>query len=217
MALGTFVPPVRATAASYDPRTHFNRPLIVIPREFRADFTTKKFPAPKDVVFADVVDLMEAQGMGSAPGTVGQEDGVYISVIWGSGPIVDRLRGSVPTEGGEATKLPVKIVQVTPAGGGNVYYSVEPLEPDSQEMTLAQLWDTKRGHTVDEKRAALEAEAAANAPSGNGSQGSQGQAPIAGLGQTPTQTPAPAAAPAPAAPAAGVSDDDLAAAIAALG
>lgn len=200
MALGTFTPPARANgkAGSFDPRFNTDKPLIVVVREFRENFTTQRFPNPKDVVIYDVVDLLA--------------NTVQISVITGSGAIVDRLKPSVPADGAVPEKLPVVFKLVSPAGG-NPYCTVEPLE--GQALQLAIAWDAKNPTRIEDERAAKMAADAAQAPAvdpvaaalqGLG-QAAPAAAPLQGIGQT--------AAPAAAAPA--MSDADLEAAIKALG
>lgn len=157
MALGQFTLKAKGKASSFDPRVNIGKPLIVVPREFRANFTTQRFPNPKDVVIVDVVDL-------SANNWQGQ---IHISVIWGGGAMVDAIKEHVPTDGTAPTPLPVKIQRVDPNTGGNSYYVLIPLE--GQELQLAQLWDQKFPTRVDEARVAHEAEqaAGAGAPAGN--------------------------------------------------
>jgi hypothetical protein len=199
MALGTFTPPPSKTASSFDPREKHGRPLIVVPREFLENHVTKKYPQPRDKVVADVVDLLS--------------DTVVISVLWGSGAIVDRLKDSctraVPTP--DEAKLPVKIVKVAPSGGGNEYFSIESLE--GKELQLAAAWDAKNPTRIDDERTAREAadKAEAAAKAGNGS--TQEQAPLAGISAASAAAPAAAEAPA----SGGLSDDALEAALAALG
>lgn len=135
MPLGTFTLKARGKAGSYDPRLHVGKPLIVVPREFRSGFTTQRFPNPKDVVIVDIVDLLA--------------DTVHVSVIWGSGAIVDAVKDHVPTDGSEPTKLPVKIEQVTSAAG-NLYTTLVPL--DGAALQLAGAWDAKYPTRVDAER-----------------------------------------------------------------
>lgn len=198
MALGTFTPPPSKSASQFDPREKFGRPLIVVAREFLPDHKTKRFPDPRDKVVADVVDLLT--------------DSVVVSVLWGSGAIVDRLKPSVPEEGATPEKLPVKIVKVSPAGGGNDYFSIEPLE--GKELALAVAWDGKNPVRIDEERKAKEEadRAAAGQKPGNGN-GSQ--APLAGLSST-TATEAPVAEAPAETTGGGMGDAELEAALAAL-
>jgi hypothetical protein len=230
IALGTFTPPVGGKAGSFDPRNHADKPLIVVVREFRKDFTTRRFPNPKDVIIVDIVDILA--------------DAVHISVIWGSGAIVDRLKDQVPQNGEAPQRLPVKISHVT-SGAGNPYCTVDPLE--GKALELAAAWDQRYPTRIDDERAAREDETrnavaryeagdqtgAAPAPAfqglGNGQQPApQQQAPAAQPQQqvvhstTAPQQQAPAAQPqqqqAPAASApGGMSDADIERAIAALG
>lgn len=141
MALGTFTLKAKGKAGSYDPRLHVGKPLIVVPREFRAGFTTQRFPNPKDVVIVDIVDLLA--------------DTVHVSVIWGSGAIVDAVKDHVPVDGGEPTKLPVMIKQVQSAAG-NQYTTLVPLEGPA--LQLAAAWDAKHPTRVDAERQRHEAE-----------------------------------------------------------
>jgi hypothetical protein len=147
MALGTYTLKAKGKAASFDPRVNGNKPLIVVPREFRANFTTQRFPNPKDVVIVDVVDLLT--------------DTVHISVIWGGGAMVDAIKDHVPAEGQEPTKLPVKIGAAN-AASGNQYYVLVPLE--GAELQLAGAWDAKYPTRVDQERARHEAEQVSGAP-----------------------------------------------------
>jgi hypothetical protein len=192
--LGTFVPPAGpGKATSFDPRYNTDKPLIVVLREFRENFTTQRFPNPRNVVIVDVVDLMA--------------DEVHASVIWGAAAIVDRLKGVNPGE-----PLPV-VIQNRQSAAGNTYTTVEPL--DGQGLQFAQAWYAKFPTRIDEVRAAREAErqAAQQAQNGNGAAPAQG-APLQGMGQPVAQTQAPA--PQATQPVAGLNDDDLAARIAAL-
>lgn len=147
MALGTYTLKAKGKASSFDPRVNHGKPLIVVPREFRANFTTQRFPNPKDVVIVDVVDLLA--------------DTVHVSVIWGGGAMVDAIKEHVPTDGGEPTKLPVKIGAAT-AASGNQYYVLVPLE--GAELQLAGAWDAKYPTRVDQERAQHDAAQAAGAP-----------------------------------------------------
>lgn len=199
MALGTFTPPASGTAGSFDPRTNHSKPLIVVCREFREGFTTRRFPTPKDVVICDVVDLLA--------------DTVHVAVIWGGGAMVDRLKGSVPTGAEVPERLPVTIVPVT-AGNGGTYYVVEPLEGTALQVAVA--WDEKYPTRIDDERAtklaADQANGQATAATGNASNG--GGAPLTGLGKAQNAQPEePQAAPEPAPK---MSDADLEAALAAL-
>jgi hypothetical protein len=141
MALGTFTLKAKGKASSFDPRVNGGKPLIVIPREFRPNFTTQRFPNPKDVVIVDVVDLLA--------------DTVHVSVIWGGGAMVDAIKEHVPAEGQEPTKLPVKI-QAASSAAGNSYYVLAPLE--GQMLQLAAAWDAKYPTRVDQERSQHEAE-----------------------------------------------------------
>lgn len=149
MALGTYTLKAKGKAGRFDPRENGGKPLIVVPREFRANFTTQRFPNPKDVVIVDVVDLLA--------------DTVHVSVIWGGGAMVDSLKEHVPTEGQEPTKLPVKI-QAASSAAGNQYYVLVPLEGPA--LQLAGAWDAKFPNRIDNERAQHEAEqaSAATAP-----------------------------------------------------
>lgn len=158
MALGQFTLKAKGKASSFDPRTNHGKPLIVVPREFRANFTTQRFPNPKDVVIVDVVDLLS--------------DTVHISVIWGGGAMVDACKEHVPADGGAPTPLPVMIKRVDPGTGGNSYYVLAPLE--GQALQVAQMWDAKYPTRVDDERARHEADQAAG---GNG--GGQAADPMA--------------------------------------
>lgn len=198
MALGTFTPPPSKSASSFDPRTHHGKPLIVVAREFLPQHVTRKYPEPRDKVVCDVVDLMA--------------DTVVVSVLWGSGAIVDRLKVSVPEEGATAERLPVSIVKVSPSGGGNDYYSVEPL--DGTALQLAVAWDQKNPTRIDDERAA---KLATDAQNGEPAAGAPGAAPITGLGSAPATPPAAATEEATANAGVTMNDDDLQAAIASLG
>jgi hypothetical protein len=241
MALGTFTLKAKGKASSFDPRVNGGKPLIVIPREFRPNFTTQRFPNPKDVVIVDVVDLLA--------------DTVHVSVIWGGGAMVDAIKEHVPAEGQEPTKLPVKI-QAASSAAGNSYYVLAPL--DGAALQLANAWDAKFPQRVDQERARHEAEQGTAAPAADpmaaalaalqgGVAVAQGQptplAQAAGVGVTPQdnqaaqvaalqaqlaalqgQAAAPAAPAQPvaqetqaAAPQPAMSDADLEAAIKALG
>jgi hypothetical protein len=141
MALGTYTLKAKGKASSFDPRVNGGKPLIVVPREFRANFTTQRFPNPKDVVIVDVVDLLA--------------DTVHVSVIWGGGAMVDAIKEHVPVDGQEPTKLPVKISAASSAAG-NQYYVLEPL--DGAALQLAGAWDAKFPQRIDAERARHEAE-----------------------------------------------------------
>lgn len=228
MALGTFTLKAKGKASSFDPRVNGGKPLIVIPREFRPNFTTQRFPNPKDVVIVDVVDLLA--------------DTVHVSVIWGGGAMVDAIKEHVPAEGQEPTKLPVKI-QAASSAAGNSYYVLAPL--DGAALQLANAWDAKFPQRVDQERARHEAEQGTAAPAADPMAAAlaalQGGAPGSGVQPYPAQ-PAPqndaaaqvaalqaqlaalqgqAAQPvaqeAPQAPQPAMSDADLEAAIKALG
>lgn len=160
MALGTYTLKARGKASSFDPRTNHGKPLIVVPREFRQNFTTPRFPTPKDVVIVDVVDLLA--------------DTVLISVIWGGGAMVDAIKQHVPAEGQEPTKLPVMIQPATSANGGT-YYVLVPL--DGQMLALAQAWDAKYPTRVEQERVNHEAQQATN-PGGFSTIGAPGVAPV---------------------------------------
>ena len=184
--LGNFVPPPNAgKAGTFNPKENYNKPLILVIREFRQGFTTRTYPEPKDVVIYDVVDLLANGGQGI----------VIPSVITGSAAMVDRLKAYVPNDGrnGEPVThpepLPVMIVQVVPQGGGRTYYSVEPLE--GQALALAVAWDNRFGMArIDHERGQAIAEAARAAAAQNqqngavqGAQGQQYQAPLNGMSQ----------------------------------
>lgn len=141
MALGTYTLKAKGKAASFDPRVNHGKPLIVIPREFRANFTTQRFPNPKDVVIVDVVDLLA--------------DTVHVSVIWGGGAMVDAIKEHVPADGQEPTKLPV-VIKPTSSAAGNSYYVLAPLE--GAALQLAAAWDAKFPTRVDAERMQHEAE-----------------------------------------------------------
>lgn len=146
LALGTYTLKAKGKAASFDPRVNHGKPLIVVPREHRANFTTQRFPNPKDVVIVDVVDLLA--------------DTVHVSVIWGGGAMVDAIKEHVPGDGQEPTKLPVKISPASSATG-NQYYVLEPLE--GAALQLAAAWDAKYPTRVDQERAQHEAQQVATA------------------------------------------------------
>lgn len=178
IALGTFVPPANGKTGSFRPQDNYGKPLIVVPREYREDFVTRQYPNPKPAVFYDVVDLLA--------------DTVIIGVVTGSKAIVDRLRDLIPSDGGEAPRLPVKIVQLTGAAG-NTYFSIEPLTQGSQEHALAMAWDSKYPTRIDDERAKkLAADQVAEAQQQNAQQVPQPQgaaAPLAGIGASqPVQT-----------------------------
>lgn len=153
MALGTFALKAKGKASSFDPRVNHDKPLIVVPREFRPNFTTQRFPNPKDVVIVDVVELLA--------------DTVHVSVIWGGSAMVDAIKDHVPAEGQEPTKLPVMIKRVDPGTGGNSYYVLVPLE--GAALQLAAAWDAKFPTRVDQERAQHDAQQAqqATAPAAN--------------------------------------------------
>lgn len=180
MALGTYVPPKTGVAGSFDPRYNADKPLIVVVREFREDFTTRKFPNPKDVVIVDVVDILA--------------NTVIVSVIWGAGAVVDRLKDRAPADGADPEKLPVKLVAVKSQSTGNDYASIEPLE--GKELELAVAWDAKNPTRIDDERAQRQSEIK--------------EGPAEGQKAAPAEEPA-----APADPK--LSDSELDAAIAALG
>jgi hypothetical protein len=207
MALGTFVPPVSRKAGSFDPRDNAGKPLIVIPREFREGFVSARYKDPKDVVIYDVADL--------TPLLQGEQPVIHVSVITGSGAMVDRLKTSVPADGAEPTKLPVKIEAVTPPGK-NTYYTIEPLDPESNEFKLAVAWESKYPTAIDDKRREHQAEMAAQQGT-NGNGGGQSAAPLQGIGGNSAPAAAPAPEPEPTKPAGGGLDDDaLAKALASL-
>lgn len=141
MALGTYTLKAKGKAASFDPRVNHGKPLIVVPREFRANFTTQRFPNPKDVVIVDVVDLLA--------------DTVYISVIWGGGAMVDAIKEHIPSDGQAPTPLPV-MIQPTSSASGNAYYVLVPLE--GAALQLAAAWDAKYPTRVDQERSQHEAQ-----------------------------------------------------------
>lgn len=224
MALGTFTPPAGGKAGSFDPRNHADKPLIVVVREFRPNFTTRAYPNPKDVIICDIVDILA--------------NAVHVSVIWGSAAIVDRLKDQAPKDGAAPERLPVKISHVQSASTGRMYTTVDPL--DGKALELAAAWDAKFPSRIDDERAARQDEVreaatrydngdqtgAAQAPGfqglGNG-QAAQQDPPPAQTQQTEQQAPAEqgtsnasattAQSPAPV----GMSDDALEAAIASLG
>lgn len=209
MALGQFVPPAAGKAGSFDPRNHADKPLIVVVREFRPQFTTRAYPNPKDVIICDIVDILA--------------DAVHVSVIWGSAAIVDRLKDQAPKDGAEPTRLPVKISHVQSASTGRMYTTVDPL--DGKALELAAAWDAKFPTRIDDERAARQDEVN-EAPQryDNGDQTGAPQAPgFAPLGGQQPAQPQQQAAPAqpqqqPAAAKPNAMDDDaLAAAIASLG
>jgi len=138
IALGTFTPPpTGGKAGSFDPRYNANKPLIVVPREFRPQFVTQRFPNPKDVVICDVVDVAA--------------NVVHVSVIWGAEAIVDHIKRYVPTDGTAPDPLPVKIVTVT-GQKGNAYGKLVPLE--GPELDYVAGWDAAFPGRIDAERGA---------------------------------------------------------------
>lgn len=158
MALGTFTPPATGGKSStFDPRPQFGnvgKPLIVVPREFKPDFVTPKYPNPKNVVIVDVVDL--------SPLYSGGEAVVLPSVIWGAAAVVDYLKPYCLDPNTVNTPLPVKIE--TRVGASGTPYAVLNGLADA-ELNLAAMWDQKFGlafidHAAAAKRAADQAAAA---------------------------------------------------------
>lgn len=138
MALGTFTPPPSGgKAGSFDPRYNANKPLIVVPREFRPQFVTQRFPNPKDVVICDVVDVAA--------------NVVHVSVIWGAEAIVDHIKRYVPADGTAPDPLPVKIITVT-GQKGNAYGKLVPLE--GPELDYVAGWDAAFPGRIDAERGA---------------------------------------------------------------
>lgn len=219
IALGQFIaPPSGLKAGQFDPAQNVGKPVIMVPREHRTDFVTPRFPNPKDVVIYDLVDLTSLD-----PAT-GEARNLQISVITGAGAMVDRLKNHLPGQPGNDTgapmALPVKIVAVERPGKAT-YFSIAGLE--GQELQLAQLWDTRFGIAyIDAKRAEVQAEqqVANGAAAGNGmpAWAANGAAPAPAPAAAPAAAPVTEAATAPPAANtyAGSSEQDLAAAIAAL-
>lgn len=138
MALGTFTPPpTGGKAGSFDPRYNADKPLIVVPREFRPQFVTARFPNPKDVVICDVVDV--------------SANVVHVSVIWGAAAIVDHIKNYVPTDGSAPQPLPVKIITTT-GTKGNPYGKLVPLE--GPELDYVAGWDAAFPGRIDAERSA---------------------------------------------------------------
>ena len=199
MPLGTFVPKTGNKAGSFKPQDNYDKPLIVVPREFRPDFVTKQYPNPKDVVIYDVADL--------SPLLKGEAVAITTGVITGSKAIVDQLHAAMEKAKKDGStddpKLPVKFVQRLNAANV-VYYSVEPLDPESKEFQLAVKWEEKNPTAIDAARAEKE-EADARA------EVEKVAATMPGTAADTADTAAAAAAPAPR-----MADDDLEKAIAAL-
>jgi hypothetical protein len=204
MPLGTFVPKTGNKAGSFKPQDNADKPLIVVPREFRPDFVTKQYPNPKDVVFYDVADL--------SPLLKGEPVEIVIGVITGSKAIVDQLNNAMQKAKKDGAtddpKLPVKFVSRLNAANV-VYYSVEPLDPESKEYQLAVKWESKNPEAIDKARAEKE-EADAKAASSNGSGNGNG------YGANQNGAGLPDSQPETSAPATRMDDDDLEKAIAAL-
>lgn len=144
MALGTFTAPPKVDYDSVRADELIGRPLIVVITKFIPDFVSTKYPDPKPVINADVVDL-----------TTGR---IYIGPMWGAGRLVDHLK----QHAGTGVPLPIKIVELD--GRANKYLSPEPL--DGAELAYAQQWWGTYPTAIADTRAAKEASAvtAASAP-----------------------------------------------------
>jgi hypothetical protein len=116
---------------------------------------------------------------------------VKVSVIWGAAAVVDRLKGMAGTD----EKLPVKL-EKRKSQTNSDYFTVVGLE--GKELELAVAFDQKRGDAIEKERAERQAEADARFAEQTGG------------GISAQASPA-------AVTAAGVGDDDLARAMAALG
>lgn len=209
MALGKFV---NSTKKAYVPSGKFNaqapenhnRPLLVVPREFRAQFSTGKFD-PRDVILVDVVDL--------------DANKVIINVLWGGAALVGRLKHYVPggkeNPGTEPLPYPIQL-QTQPGEKGS--YAV-PMDVDAMGRAKAAAWDMKFGMAhIDavwtDAHAKAEAELAElerNQATGQANlQSTQSALPSLNTLPTQRQEPAPVAQ---STPGAGYSDSDLAAAM----
>lgn len=144
MALGHYTRPARIQADSLDVRTVVGRPLLVKVREFRPDFTSPKFPNPKDVVIVDVVDLLGPNNDGNAK--------IFVGPLWGAAAVVDGLKENA----GRDITLPVMPVNQQ-SGSGRTYVTLIPLE--DKYLAFAEAWYAKNANAIDEARNAKEAQA----------------------------------------------------------
>lgn len=160
MELGTFTPRERSDGDSLPAKEAVDRPLVVLVKEHRTGIVTKFKPEGGDGVVVDVADS--------------NTDSVWLDVLWMNGAVVDNLAPFV----GQA--VPVKLVWVASAKGGNAYIGVEPLE--ATELAQAQQWATANSGRFDTERLQRAAQAKNNEA-----------APASAATPPPAQPPTPAA------------------------
>lgn len=157
MTLQNFQPKARISGDKMDLRNYFGRPLLVRVTEFVPDFKSQKYPEPKPVVFADVVDLASGQ--------------IFINVLWGGGAVVDNLKDHAGTD----VVLPL-VANNAVGGSGQNYIALAAL--DDNTAAQAGQWYQQNWGVVEQTRQQRMAAAQAAAPVQQGFAPAQGQAPV---------------------------------------
>jgi len=140
LQLATFTAPPRIDYDRVKAVDLVGRPLLLKVEKLIADYVSKEYPNPKDVITVDLVDL-----------TTGQ---IHIGPMWGAGRVVDHLK----SHAGTGNVLPIKLVS-KPGNGGREYLSPEPL--DGPELAYANQWFATYPTALADSRTAKEAQSAA--------------------------------------------------------
>lgn len=186
MTLGQFAPKPKIDSDPIQAKQMANRPMLLRVEQMIPDFTSTKYPEPKNVVIVDIVDLASGQ--------------VYIGPLWGAGRVVDDLTPYAGTD----QLLPVKLIYKM---GGNSREYLVPEALTGQELAYAEQFHAAYPTLLTDHRAARVAQAMAAAPAQVAPApglGFGGAAPLAPVAPAPVQPVAqmvapvaPVAAPAP--------------------
>lgn len=157
MALGTFKAPQAGfiPATKFDAAANAGRPLIVIVREYKEDFSTDAYPNPRPVVFVMIAELSGAINGGEAT--------PYVNALLGGQAVADRLKAyaGAQDDDGNPVKLPVKLGKAVSKRTGRAYQTIEPLS--GTELDFAEAWDAANPTFLQDERARLQAIADAEA------------------------------------------------------
>lgn len=181
MELGTFTPRERQDGDTFPAKEAVDRALVVLVKEHRTGIVTKFKPEGGDGVVVDAADVATNE--------------VFLDVLWMNGAVVDNLAPFV------AQAVPIKLVWIASAKGGNAYIGVESL--DGPLLTQAQTWAAANAGRFDTERLQRAAQAHQPAHAPAGSIGAQALADVQAQNAAAATPPpaAPVAAPPAAAPA----------------